>query len=75
MLDELDKQALKNFLEAKDDTSKDVIATKYKIDTLAKKIDVIFDKVNKIEAILMNMNRNSANDPVSRFMREHYRPY
>ena len=73
MLDDLEKQALKNFLEAKDDTSKDVIATKYKIDTLTKKIDVIFDKVNKIEAILMNMN--PANDPVSRYLREYYRSY
>ncbi len=73
MLDELDKQALKNFLKAEDDTSKDIIATKYKIDTLAKKVDVIFEKVNKIEAILMNMNRSMSNDPVTRYLRDHYR--
>ncbi len=70
MLDELDKQALKNFLEAEDDINKDIIATKYKIDRMNQKIDIILEKVNRIECLLKNVPGNLPNDPVSRYMRE-----
>ena len=70
MLDELDKQALAAFLEDKDEHHRDIIASKYKIDRMNQKIDIILEKVNRIENLLKKVPGNLPNDPVSRFMRE-----